>query len=63
MRSVTKNCFQSYATYDVRCKECKRKRDGAISSGVADKELPEDFIYFEKLLGDSTKDIEPRPEV
>ena len=39
-------CFQSHATYEARCKECKKKREEAISSGVADKDLPEDFIYI-----------------
>ena len=44
--NCNETCFQSHATYEARCKECKRKRDEAISSGVADEDLPQDFLYI-----------------
>ena len=44
--SCNETCFQGHATYEARCKECKRKRDEAVSSRVANDDIPDDCVYI-----------------
>ena len=46
MKSCNQTCFQSHATYEAKCKECKKKREKAVSSGVPEEDLPQDYLYI-----------------